>query len=63
MGSWKDRIEIREGVISEARNWESTMSKFFTNVKSLRAEQQVDEDKGESVPQLFGEREHALYKE
>ena len=63
LGGWKDRIEIREGVISEGKNFENTLSKFFTNVKSLRSEQMVKESIGETVPQLFGEKEHALWKE
>ena len=63
LGSWKDGIEIREGVIAEARNWEATLNKFFTNVKSLVAENNEKEAVGESVPQWFTARERQLYKE
>lgn len=63
LGGWKDRIEIREGVINEAQSFENTLNKFFTKVRSLRSEQELKEASGETVPQLFGEREHALWKE
>ncbi|KAF3941077.1 hypothetical protein ABW19_dt0205742 [Dactylella cylindrospora] len=63
LGSWKDGIEIREGLITEARNFEGTLNKFFTNVKSLLAEVTERENSGESVPQLFGARERDLYKD
>ncbi|KAI5804596.1 tRNA synthetases class I (C) catalytic domain-containing protein [Geopyxis carbonaria] len=39
MGGWKDGIEVREGVLAEARNWEATVTNFFTNVKALVAEE------------------------
>ncbi|KAF3920253.1 hypothetical protein AA313_de0207766 [Arthrobotrys entomopaga] len=63
LGSWKDGIEIREGNIAEAKNFEATLSKFFTNVKSLVAEEQERENNGENVAQLFAAREKALYKD
>ncbi|KAK6509685.1 hypothetical protein TWF481_004416 [Arthrobotrys musiformis] len=63
MGSWKDGIEIREGNINEAKGFEATLNKFFTNVRSLAAEEQEREQKGENVEQLFTARERALYKD
>ncbi|EPS39792.1 hypothetical protein H072_6211 [Dactylellina haptotyla CBS 200.50] len=63
MGGWKDGIEIREGNITEAKNFEATVNKFFTNIKSLMAEEQEREEKGENIPQLFTARERALYKD
>ncbi|EGX51545.1 hypothetical protein AOL_s00054g244 [Orbilia oligospora ATCC 24927] len=63
MGSWKDGIEIREGNINEAKGFEATLNKFFTNVRSLAAEEEEREKKGENIEQLFTARERALYKE
>ncbi|EWC47504.1 hypothetical protein DRE_00472 [Drechslerella stenobrocha 248] len=63
LGSWKDGIEIREGSILEAKNFEATLNKFFANVRALVAEDQEREKKGESVPQYFAAREKALYKD
>ncbi|KAF3919080.1 hypothetical protein ABW21_db0204248 [Orbilia brochopaga] len=63
LGSWKDGIEIREGTIAEARNFETTLNKFFANVKGLVSEDAEREKTGETVPQYFGAREKAFYKD
>ncbi|KAH8153481.1 uncharacterized protein LAJ45_02294 [Morchella importuna] len=63
MGGWKEGIEVREGVLAEAKNWEASVTKFFVNVKALVAEEEARESAGEKIPQLFGGREHAIFKE
>ncbi|KAJ6261588.1 hypothetical protein Dda_4258 [Drechslerella dactyloides] len=63
LGSWKDGIEIREGTIAEAKNFEATLNKFFANVKGLVSEDQEREKSGEAVPQFFAAREKALYQD
>lgn len=63
MGGWKEGIEVREGVLAEAKNWEASVAKFFANVKALVAEEGVRESAGEKIEQPFGEREHAIFRE
>ena len=65
MGGWKDGIEVREGVLAEAKNWETTVAKFFANVKALVAEAEEEERRegGGLRPQPFGEGERGLHKE
>ncbi|PWW73779.1 cysteinyl-tRNA synthetase [Tuber magnatum] len=63
LGGWKDGIEVREGVLMEAKSWETTISKFFSNVKALIAEEEGGEKKGNRAKQLFGPLEHAIYKD
>ena len=59
-GGWKDGIEVREGVLAEAKNWEGVVNKFFARVKALIAEQEEAEKAGQFVPQPWGELEAAL---
>ncbi|KAK6354541.1 hypothetical protein TWF696_003684 [Orbilia brochopaga] len=63
LGSWKDGIEIREGTMAEAKNFEATLNKFFANVKGLVFEDLEKEKSGETVPQYFTARERALYQD
>jgi cysteinyl-tRNA synthetase len=60
LGGWKEGIEVREGVLAEAKSWEATVNKFFANVKALVAEQEAAEAAGQHVPQPFGELEKTL---
>jgi len=63
LGGWKEGIEVREGVLMEAKSWEATIAKFFSNVKALIAEEEEEEKRGNRSKQLFGPLEHAIYKE
>ncbi|CAZ83216.1 unnamed protein product [Tuber melanosporum] len=63
LGGWRDGIEVREGVLMEAKSWETTVAKFFSNVKALIAEEEEEEKKGNRAKQLFGPLEHAIYKD
>ncbi|KAL7276669.1 cysteinyl-tRNA synthetase [Rhizina undulata] len=63
MGGWKEGIEVREGVLAEAKAWETTIGKFFSNVKALIAEEEEREKSGEKIPQLFGELENNIHKQ
>lgn len=63
MGGWKEGIEVREGVLAEANKWETTVTRFFSNVKALVAEEEARESAGEKIPQLFGDLEHGIHKE
>ncbi|RPA95864.1 cysteinyl-tRNA synthetase [Choiromyces venosus 120613-1] len=63
LGGWKDGIEVREGVLMEAKSWETTVAKFFSNVKALIAEEEEEEKKGNRAKQLFGPLEHAIFKD
>ena len=63
LGGWKEGIEVREGVLMEAKSWETTVTKFFSNVKALIAEEEEEEKKGNRAEQLFGPLEHAIDKE
>jgi cysteinyl-tRNA synthetase len=60
LGGWKEGIEVREGVLAEARSWEVSVNKFFANVKALVAEQEIAEAAGQKIPQPFGELEETL---
>lgn len=61
MGGWKEGIEVREGVLAEANKWEATVTKFFSNVRALVAEEEARSKTGETIPQLFGPLEHRLH--
>lgn len=63
MGGWKEGIEVREGVLAEANKWETTVTKFFSNVRALVAEEDAREKAGETIPQLFGPLEHGIHTE
>lgn len=62
LGGWKEGIEVREGVVAEARTWETTLSKFFTNVKGLVAEEEAYEASGAVSAHPWGEQERVLAK-
>ena len=47
----------------EAKSWETTVAKFFSNVKALIAEEEEEEKKGNQVKQPYGPLERAIYKE
>ncbi|CUS12681.1 unnamed protein product [Tuber aestivum] len=53
LGGWKDGIEVREGVLMEAKNWETTTAKFFSNVKALVSEEEEEEKKGNRAKQFL----------
>lgn len=63
LGGWKDGIEVREGVLAEAKNWETIVNKFFTNVSARVAEEDASEAAGNVAPQPWGKLEAALQKE
>jgi len=63
LGGWKDGIEVREGVLAGAKNWETVVNKFFTNVKALMTEEEEAEKSGKHIPQPWGELEVALSRE
>ncbi|KAF8244239.1 hypothetical protein K440DRAFT_559378 [Wilcoxina mikolae CBS 423.85] len=63
LGGWKDGIEVREGVLSAAKNWETVVNKFFTNVKALMTEEEEAEKSGKHIPQPWGELEATLSRE
>lgn len=63
LGGWKEGIEVREGVLAEAKNWEGIVNKFFTRVKALVAEQDEAEKAGKHIPQPWGELEASLSKD
>ena len=60
LGGWKDGIEVREGVLAEAKNWETVVNKFFANVKALALEEAEAERSGKHIPQPWGELEVGL---
>lgn len=63
LGGWKEGIEVREGVVAEAKNWENTVNKFFTNVIGLVSEDEAKETSGQKIPQPWGVLEAHLAKE
>ncbi|KAI5844738.1 tRNA synthetases class I (C) catalytic domain-containing protein [Tricharina praecox] len=62
LGGWKEGIEVREGVLAEAKSWETVVNKFFTNVKALMTEEELAEVAGKPAPQPYGALEHSLAK-
>jgi cysteinyl-tRNA synthetase len=63
LGGWKDGIEVREGVLAEAKNWEAVVGKFFSNVKALLVEESEKEASGIKIPQPWGDLERGLAQE
>ncbi|KAF8437431.1 tRNA synthetases class I (C) catalytic domain-containing protein [Terfezia claveryi] len=63
MGGWKEGIEVGMGVLVEAKSWEESISKFFTNVKALAAEETEKEKRGEFIPMTFTEAEAQIYQD
>jgi len=62
LGGWKDGIEVREGVLAEAKNWETVVNKFFTNIKALMAEEERLVASGKTQPEPYGPAEQSLAK-
>ncbi|KAI5813660.1 tRNA synthetases class I (C) catalytic domain-containing protein [Pyronema omphalodes] len=62
-GGWKDGIEVREGVLSAAKSWETAVNKFFTNVKALVTEEAAAQAAGTHIPQPWTKLEADLSKE
>jgi len=60
LGGWKEGIEVREGVLAEAKRWEAVVNMFFTNVKALMTEEELAEASGKSAPQPYGVLEQSL---
>ncbi|QWU88168.1 hypothetical protein CA3LBN_002433 [Candidozyma haemuli] len=59
-GNWDKPIDFKDALISEVRAYESTLSKFFTNVRALNSDYRHAVSQGQYVSKRLGDVEKAL---
>lgn len=63
MSAWDRPLDFKDSLIKEIKAYESTMSKFFTNVRAFYRDHRELVSNGELPPTKLGEEEKQLHKD
>lgn len=63
LNNWDKPLDFKESLIQEVNGLESTLSKFFTNIRALNNDYNHKLDNGEIISKKIGATEKQLYKD
>lgn len=63
LNAWEKPIDFKDSLIKEVKAYESTMSKFFTNIRALNFDYKDKVQSGNYVSKKLGRLERDLYNE
>lgn len=61
--SWNNQLDFKESLLHQVKAIETSLSKFFVNVRALNNDISQRIDSGEIISEKFGEKEKKLLKE